>query len=244
MRKLVASILLIIAIVFVYKSVSEAKYKRVNKVINQSVRELTTSDEVNDPLNRVIDFEKLRSINEDIKAWIYVPGTNIDYPILVGESDEEYLYKNINNEYTPLGSIFTFKDVDFTKGNTFIFGHNMANTQMFGQLKSYLSSEFLNEHKYFYVYTERKIMKCEIFSTFICNMNDNIFNGEYELDTADYVSLFSDIINKNKYVDYKIDKEILDYASTQMFNLITCYGTEETEDRLVVNGMVVEEKIR
>lgn len=243
MRKIIASIVLIVAVVFLYKGIMDSKGNISNKVKNNSLRELTTSV-ANDPLDRIIDFEKLKAINEDIKAWIYVPGTDIDYPILVGESDEEYLYKDINKEYTKLGSLFGFAGTDFNKGNTFIFGHNMANNQMFGQLKKFISSEFSNENKYFYIYTERKVMKCEIFSTFICDIKDSVFNGEYEIGTADYVSLFNEIVNKNKYANYNLDKSILEYSKAQMFNLITCYGAEGTSDRLVVNGVVVEEKIK
>ncbi|MBD7915861.1 class B sortase [Clostridium sp. Sa3CUN1] len=185
----------------------------------------------------------MKAINEDIKAWLYIPGTKVDYPILVGESNEEYLYKDINKDYTPLGSLFTFSGTNFTKGNTFIFGHNMASSQMFGELRKYLSSDFLEEHRYFYLYTERKVMKCDIFSIFIANETDNIFSGEYELSTAEYIDLLSELSNRNKYGN-SLEKNIIEYSTTQVFNLITCYGGEGTPDRLLVNGMVVEEKIR
>ncbi len=145
MRKVIASILLIVSIVFLYKGFVEFRYMISNKAKNQSLREVATSEVVNDPLDRIIDFEKLNSINKDIKAWIYVPGTKIDYPILVGESDEEYLYNDMNKEYTPLGSIFSYSGTNFTKGNTFIFGHNMASRQMFGELRKYIDKDFLNK---------------------------------------------------------------------------------------------------
>ena len=46
------------------------------------------------------------------------------------------LYKDINKEYTPLGSIFSYSGTNFTKGNTFIFGHNMASSQMLVNLEN------------------------------------------------------------------------------------------------------------
>lgn len=243
MKKVVASILLILGLVFIINGINDAKYLIDNKVKNQSIREIATSN-TSDPLERVIDFEKLKVINEDIEAWIYVPGTNIDYPILVGSSDEEYIYKNLNREYTPLGSIFTYSGTNFTKGNTFIFGHNMANGQMFGELKRYIDMDFLKENRYFYIYTERKVMKCNIFSVFIVNENDDVFSNEYELGTADYLSLLSRIINKSNYSDSILDKPTIEYSTAQMFNLVTCYGKAGTSNRLLVNGLVVDEKIR
>ena len=244
MRKIIASILLVLSIIFLYKGFSEARYNSSNKVKNQSLREVATSEVVNDPMDRIIDFQKLKAINEDINAWIYIPNTEIDYPILTGATDEEYLYKDINKDYTPLGSLFSFSGTNFTKGNTFIFGHNMANNQMFGELRKYIDKDFLKEHRYLYVYTERKAMKCDIFSIFVTNESDDIFNGEYELGTVEYISLLSELVNRNKYSNNNLDKNIIEYSTTQVFNLITCYGREGTTERLVANGIVVEEKIR
>ena len=244
MRKVIASILLILAIFFLYNGFVELRYMISNKVKNQSLREVAISDVVSDPLDRIIDFEKLKSINEDIKAWIYVPGTNIDYPILVPGIDEEYIDRDINKEYTPLGSIFAYSGTNFTKGNTFVFGHNMARNQMFGELKKYISSDFLKYHRYFYIYTERKVMKCDVFSVFITNENDNVFDEEYELGTVEYLSLLEELNRKNKYSEHGLDEPIMSYSSKQIFNLITCYGAEGTSERLVVNGIVRGEKIQ
>ncbi len=243
MKKIVASILLILGLAFLFNGLNEAKYLIDNKVKNQSIREVATSN-TSDPLERIIDFEKLKVINEDIEAWIYIPGTNIDYPILVGKSDEEYINKNINKEYTPLGSIFSYSGTNFTKGNTFIFGHNMATGQMFGELKKYMNLDFIKENRYFYIYTERKTMKCDIFSVFVANENDDVFSNEYELGTSDYISLLSRISNKNNYSDSILDRPIIEYSTTPMFSLVTCYGKDGTSNRLLVNGIVIEEKIR
>ena len=244
MRKVIASVLLIVSIVFLYKGFVEFRYIISNKANYQSLREVATGDIGSNPMDRVIDFEKLQSINEDIKAWIYIPGTKVDYPILVGETDEEYLYKDMNRAYTPLGSLFSFSGTNFTKGNTFIFGHNMASSQMFGELRKYLSSDFLEEHRYIYLYTERKAIKCDIFSIFIANESDNVFSGQYELGTVEYIDLLSELVNRNKYSNNNLKKNIIEYSTTQVFNLITCYGGEGASDRLLVNGIVVEEKIK
>ena len=244
MKKIVASVLLVISIIFLFKGFIDWKYRITNKVNNDSIRELVTNENEEDPLNRIIDFQKLKSINKDVVAWIYIPGTKVDYPILVGESDEEYLYKNISKEHTPLGSLFGFSGTNFTKGNTFIFGHNMASSQMFGELRKYIDKDFLKEHRYLYIYTERKAMKCDIFSIFITNENDDIFNGEYELGTVEYVSLIEELNKRNKYSEYSLEESSINYSTSQIFNLITCYGAEGTTERLVVNGIVEEEKIR
>ena len=57
----------------------------------------------NDPFNRKIDcllFAALKQINPDIVGWIYIPDTNIDYPILMGENDNFYLNYDYRKYYS------------------------------------------------------------------------------------------------------------------------------------------------
>lgn len=54
----------------------------------------------------VLNWEKIKRINPDIVAWITVPGTEIDYPILQCSTWNEYLHKNYKGEYSYPGSIF------------------------------------------------------------------------------------------------------------------------------------------
>ena len=61
-------------------------------------------------LLREIDWKGLVALNSDIVGWIYIPGTHVDYPILIGESDTEYLYKSSTGTANKLGSIFAFTD--------------------------------------------------------------------------------------------------------------------------------------
>ena len=87
-------------------------------------------------------------------------------------------------------------------------------------------------------------MKCDIFSIFIVNESDEVFSGQYELGTVEYIDLLSELVNRNKYSNNNLEKNIIEYSTIQVFNLITCYGGEGIPDRLLVNGIVVEEKIR
>ena len=65
--------------------------------------------ENDDPMQRKIDFEALREINPDVYAWIWIPGTNIDYPILQSavEADDYYLNTTIDGKKGYPGSIYT-----------------------------------------------------------------------------------------------------------------------------------------
>lgn len=77
-----------------------------------------------------VDFKKLIKINSDIYAWIYVPGTRIDYPVAQNQEDDtHYLKYNFKNEPEFAGCIYTEKanKKDFTDPNTIFYGHNMRN---------------------------------------------------------------------------------------------------------------------
>lgn len=58
--------------------------------------------DVSDPFHRSIDFEVLNKINEEIAGWIYIPGTKVDYPVLIGDTQQEYLKKDFENKTNDL----------------------------------------------------------------------------------------------------------------------------------------------
>lgn len=89
----IASLLLILGMIFLFLAIKEQLQFEKAKGENQALREMvvleTETDEQkgNDYFTRNIDFEALQSINPDIVAWITVPNTNIDYPVLIGNDD-------------------------------------------------------------------------------------------------------------------------------------------------------------
>ena len=78
-----------------------------------------------------IDFEGLKEENPEIYAWIRVPDTKIDYPILQHEGEDQsyYLTRDIHGKSTQAGSIYTeyYNNKHFQDPNTIIYGHNMKN---------------------------------------------------------------------------------------------------------------------
>ena len=67
-----------------------------------------------------IDFEQLHALNEDVVAWIYCPGTKINYPVLQAEDNDYYLYRLLDGAENINGSIFMdYRNAsDFSDGNT------------------------------------------------------------------------------------------------------------------------------
>lgn len=89
--------------------------------------EKMTGDEPEKETGKEIDFEGLRKINEDLVAWIQIPGIGVDYPVVQGEDNEYYLYHTFQKENNKAGSIFLDyrNHDDFTDRRVILYGHNM-----------------------------------------------------------------------------------------------------------------------
>ncbi|MBO4766336.1 MAG: class B sortase [Lachnospiraceae bacterium] len=110
------------------------------------------------------DFDILRSENEDIFAYIAIPGTIVDYPILSHEVEDYYLDHNLDHSKGYPGCLYiqNCNDESLDDAVTIVYGHNMKNGTMFGSLKDYNDAEFLGTHPYFFVYGEHRVMVYEI----------------------------------------------------------------------------------
>ena len=88
--------------------------------------------------------------NPDVYAWISIPGTAIDYPVLQRENDNTYyLDHTIDHEEKTEGAIFTenYNNTDFEDPNTVIYGHDMRNGSMFKGLLDYRDKTFFDQNK-------------------------------------------------------------------------------------------------
>ena len=98
-----------------------------------------------DPVQNQVDFEALQEINPDVYAWIQIPGTNVNYPILqsVTEADDYYLNTTIDGKAGYPGSIYTekYNSTSFTDPVTVVYGHNMKEGTMFADLHKYTNSQ-------------------------------------------------------------------------------------------------------
>lgn len=93
-------------------------------------------------------FEELRALNKDVVGWITVDGTNIDYPVLQGETNLTYMNKDVYGDFSLAGSIFldTRNQADFSDQYSLIYGHNMDEHLMFGDLALFKDKDFFKKN--------------------------------------------------------------------------------------------------
>lgn len=102
-------------------------------------------------------LDELVKINKDTAGWVTVYGTNIDYPVMKGKDDNEYLNKTATGEYLVSGSIFMsyLNKKDFSDPYVLLYGHHMANGSMFGDIDKF------KKDKEFFFNTNNKRFKTD-----------------------------------------------------------------------------------
>ncbi len=107
--------------------------------------------------------------NEDIYAWITVPGTVIDYPVLQHpEHLDYYLDHNVDHSSGYPGCIYSqnLNSTQWDDPNTVLYGHNMKNGTMFAGLHCYEDPEFMEENQYIYIFTQGYVRVYHIFGAY------------------------------------------------------------------------------
>lgn len=173
----------------------------------------------------MVDWDYLRSVNEDVVAWVYVPGTRINYPVVQGANNDKYLHTSFSQDGSfggRGGAIFldTLCAPDFSSGNSVMYGHHMNDGSMFAALSDDLTSqEGFNAARTVYVLTPARNFKCDLFALVRTTGSDLLAQADFATD-ADRV----------RYVQDKIDRSIVRpdggfpsaEAVGQLFTLATC----------------------
>jgi len=101
-----------------------------------------------------IDFAALQAVNRDAAAWLYSPGTPIDYPVMRAADYDYYLHHLPDRKVNANGTLFIdYNWTDFSGGLTVVYGHNMLSGKMFGSLSHYKQQAFFEKHPHMYLYT-------------------------------------------------------------------------------------------
>ena len=124
-----------------------------------------------------IDFEALQTENNDIVGWIYCPDTPINYPVVKGKDNNQYLRADLKGKYLVTGTIF----VDYRNGNIgadsnyILYGHNMKNSTMFGTLVKYKEQAYYNAHPIMYYLTPNGNYLIELFAGTVVKDDSDIY---------------------------------------------------------------------
>lgn len=242
---------LISAGILLHKYISEKnaqnKFDSLSTVNTENIEIETETEEetiftylgIEDP-GKVLDWEYLWEQNEDIYAWLYIPGTSIDYPILQHETDNTYyLEYNLDGSKGRPGCIYTenLNTKDFSDYNTLIYGHNMRNGTMFHDLHNFEEKEFFEANRYVFIYTPEKLYIYDIFAAY--KFTDVHILYGYDCFTQQGFRNYLDMVFED-YADAGYFREGVEVTSEDhIITLSTCVSGE-SEKRYLVQGVLVE----
>ena len=175
-------------------------------------------------------FSSLLERNNDVIGWLYCPDTIINYPVVQGKSNDQYLRRDLDGEYLVSGTLFA----DYRNGalnddaNYIIYGHNMKNSTMFSLLAKYKQQEYYDQHPIMYYLTPDANYKLELFAGLMVKRDDKIYNPK--LDEKEFAELLNDYRAKSTFMS---DVE-LEYNDT-IVTLSTC-SYEFDNARYIVIG--------
>lgn len=182
-------------------------------------------------------LKDLKKLNPDVKAWIQVPKTNIDYPVVQGQDDMEYINKNVYGEFELSGAIFLSclnKD-DFSDPYNLVYGHNMKNGGMFADVADFTNKEYFETHQKGKLYLTDATREIRFFACMKVTAADakiyhpDGYRKENLKDLLDYIQA-----NAVQYRDVNVADE------NSLIALSTC-SEAETNGRVVLIGKLERE---
>lgn len=218
---------------------AEDEYKEIKEKAKVTVQ--TEEKEPEEPYESPIDFEELWKTNEEIYAWIQIPGTDIDYPIAQrAEDDTYYLNHTIEGTEGLPGSIYTesVNSKEFTDFNTVIYGHNMKNGSMFAGLHKYEDKEFLEENPYVYIYLPDKTLKYQIFAAVV--FDDRHVMHSFDYNTPEGCQQFLDELKAVRTMESSYDDSLGVGTDSNIITLATCIGGQP-DNRWLVEAVLIDD---
>ena len=167
-----------------------------------------------------VDLAACLAQNHDFVAWITIPGTKIDYPVVRSDNTEYYLHHLFTGKESKLGSLFSLKSSDYQtpSKNIAIYGHHLSQSDaMFSTLLKYKGASYCDSHSMIQLDTLYGYREYRIFAVVNMNVSD------WDAATASFSSSdsFMHFVNRAKrkaLYDTGVQVSEDDYILT----LITC----------------------
>ena len=216
-------------------------YERINAEKDASkLTQITTTQEAT--VENPIDFASLKETNDEIYAWINVPGTKVDYPVLQSTVSDDFYLKHsaTDKKYSASGAVYTqsLNTTSFNDRVTVIYGHNGYGDTFFTTLHNFEDAQTFDENEYFYIYTPNSKLTYQIVSAFKYDDRHilNSFNFQSNNIFEEFIAMIQNPTSTNKNVRENLDKEIT--INDRLVVLSTCI-TGQKSSRYLVCGVLV-----
>lgn len=206
---------------------------------NRLINSISTNEINNDTKNELMEeVKELQKENEDVKAWIKINDTNINYPVVQANDNDYYLYRNYKKENSNYGSIFidSNSNIENPNSNIIMYGHNMKDGSMFKDLLKYADEEYYNNHKYIEFVTNTSSSTYEIIAVFksrIFYKNEKNVFRYYQCTNLNNEQDYNYYVNNCKELSLYDTGVNAEYGE-QIITLITCEYSSENGRMVVI----------
>ncbi len=221
---------------------SSLNMKKVQEMASVSVQKSAPAEETDTETAEkesnlvTLKMDYLKKKNHDLTGWLRVQGSEIDYPIMFKEDDNDYYLEHDffgNSDRNGLLVLDKRCSSDLVDNHLLIHGHNMKSGAIFGTLKYYKDEDYMRKHQAIELDTDTEQRFYEVIAVVDTNSTgDNGFNY------ADYIAL-DDKDTFDTYVANVKQRSMHKIASTatygdELLTLSTCDYTMKNGRLLVV----------
>ncbi len=193
-----------------------------------------------------VDWEHWLSVNPGICAWITVPGTDVDHPIVQASADAPswYLKHDLYGNWNPWGSVYLDAECAergiLSSRVVWIYGHNMLDGSMFEPLTQYADAEFMAEHPKVWIQTPSGAMRSyDVYAAEVVQGAERVRRVDFK-DQADFESW-----RDTRYQEATAVREGLSpLAADRVLCLVTCSHNTFKNERTVVYCMASQDARR
>lgn len=187
-----------------------------------------------------VDIKKLQKEYENVKGWIRVEGTNVNYPFVQGKDNDYYLHHSIDKTTNDSGWIFLdYRNELGSDRNTIFFGHGRRNQTMFGSLNSILVDKMWLSNTDNYVIkisSEKENSLWQIFSAYHLPTTTDYLKINFETDNE--FQSFLNLISERSMYDFNTTVSVADNILT----LSTCFNDEN--EKMVIHAKLIKKDLK
>lgn len=214
----------------------QVKPKDITTIPNEGTSvQHDTQTEYDTTIQNMDYLAECKKINLDTIAWLYIPNTNIDFPVMQSQDNEYYLNHSLEKKSSSYGVPFLDYrcSKDFSDFNSIIYGHNIRGQKMFADLLNFQNQEYFNTHPTGYLTTENFQYKIDFIACLILKNDGFAYNTIFLNDNEK--NIFIDEI-KSQAICYK-NLTVDDISNIRLVGLSTC-SYEFTDARTILIGVI------
>ena len=181
-----------------------------------------------------VDLSAYLAQNPDFIAWLRIPGTNVDYPVVQTDDPDYYLNHTFSGKSSVVRTLFSLADADYAAPgrNIAIYGHHLRSSgeKMFTSLMRYKNPDFYEDNQTIVLDSLYRHSEYTIFA--VVNMKSGDWKPSRTMFSGD--AAFMAFVNRAK-LESLYDTGVEVGADDHILTLITCDRSYAgKEGRLVI----------